>query len=217
MINIIIVDDHELYRFGIRASIESRHSADFCVVGEAGSGYELFALLKTVSADVVLLDIILPDMSGIEVANRLKTEYPDLKILTISADNSLETVEAMLEVGIHGFISKHNSCGEVLAEAIRSVMQELDYFGKDISEIIYKIYVAKKNTTEITSEFSEQEKRVIDLCHEGLPAKLIADRLNISTRTVDWHKSNIFRKLGINSTLEMVQYAVKKGIIRIEN
>ena len=217
MINIIIVDDHELYRFGIRASIESRHSTEFRVVAEVGSGYELFAFLKTISADVVLLDIMLPDMSGIEIARRLKTEYPDLKILTISADNSLETVETMLEIGINGFVSKLNSNADTLAEAIRSVMQDLDYFGKDISDIIYKIYVAKKNTTEITSEFSEQEKRVIDLCHEGLPAKLIADRLNISTRTVDWHKSNIFRKLGINSTLEMVQFAVKKGIIRIEN
>jgi DNA-binding NarL/FixJ family response regulator len=93
-------------------------------------------------------------------------------------------------------------------------MQGLEYFGKDISEIIYRIYVAKKKTNEITSEFSEKERSIIKLCHEGLPAKLIADRLKISTRTVDWHKSNIFRKLEINSTLEMLQYALKNGILK---
>jgi len=216
MINIIIVDDHELYRFGIRTAVETNHP-DLCVVGEAASGAELFALLKAVSVDIILLDIMLPDMSGIDIARRLKEETPTLKILTISADNSLDTVQAMLETGVSGFISKLNSNADTLAEAIRSVMQDFEYFGKDISKIIYQIYVAKKNTTEVTSEFSEQEKRVIKLCHEGLPAKLIADRLGISARTVDWHKSNIFQKLGINSTLEMLQYALKNGIIRIDN
>jgi len=94
-------------------------------------------------------------------------------------------------------------------------MQGFDYFGTDISAIICRIYVAKKKTTKITSEFTEQEKRIIELCHEGLSAKLIADRLGITTRTADWHKSNIFSKLGINSTLEMVQFAVKNGIIEM--
>jgi len=212
-INVLIVDDHELFRLGLRTVIESRYP-DIVITGEAGSGAEFFALLKVAPVDIVLLDIALPDMSGIEIARRLKTEYPDMKILVISAENSVETVEDMLHIGINGFISKINSNPDMLAQAIQSIMQGFEYFGSDISNIIYRVYVAKRKTDEISSEFSEQEKQIIKYCIEGLPAKLIADRLSISTRTVDWHKSNIFRKLGINSTLEMVQFAVKNGIIR---
>ena len=211
-INIFIVDDHELFRFGVRMAIESRHS-DIVVVGEAESGVEFFALLKTVTPDIVLLDIDLPDMNGIDIARRLKTERPEIKILAVSAEKTASIVGKMVDSGIEGFISKLKSNPDVLADAIRSVAQGLEYFGKDISDIISRIYIAKKKTAEITSEFSEQEKHVIECCHEGLSAKQTADRLFISVRTVDWHKYNIFRKLGINNTREMVRFAEQNGII----
>ena len=213
MIKIIIVDDHELFRLGIRSVIESRHP-DISIVGEAGLGAEFFALLKTTIPDLVLLDIVLPDMSGIAIARRLKKEYPEIKILIVSADNTTATAEELLDAGIEGFISKLKGSPDTLVEAIRSIMQGLEYFGRDISDIIRHIYLTKKKTAEVTSEFSEQERWVIECCHEGLPAKLIADRLGISARTVDWHKSNIFRKLGITNSLEMVRFAVKNGIIK---
>jgi len=164
----------------------------------------------------VLLDIILPDMSGIEIARRLKTERPKLKILAVSAENSTPVVQEMLDIGIDGFISKRHGGIDTFAEAVRSIMQGVDYFGKDISEIIYRIYVAKKKTVEVSGEFTPQEKRIIELCREGLPGKLIADRLEISLRTVNNHKNHIFRKLGITNTMEMVQYALKNGIIQLE-
>ena len=216
MIRVIIVDDQEFFRMGVKAAIESRHS-DLCVVGEAASGAEFFALLKTVDADIVLLDIVLPDMNGIEIAQRLKTERPELKILVVSAENTALAVKAMLDIGVEGFISKR--CGQVdeYIHAMHSIMHDINYFGKDISEIIYHLYVSIKKTPEVTAEFTEQEKRIIELCRECMSAKQIADRLFISMRTVNNHKNNIFRKLGINSTAKMVQYAVKHGIIRIEN
>ena len=213
MPKIIIVDDHDLFRLGLQTTLKNRH-ADISVVGEAHSGTSLFSLLKTTACDLVLLDIALPDMSGIEIARILKTKHPKLKIIVISADNSAPIIEELIDIGIEGFINKSNCNSDTLAEAIRSVMQGIEYFGKDISEIIYRIYVAQKKTSEISSEFSEQEKSVIQYCHQGLSGKQIADRLNLSLRTVDWHKSNIFRKLGINTTLEMVRFAVKNGIIK---
>ena len=211
-IRVIMVDDHELFRLSLRTAIEYNHP-DIVITGEAGSGAAFFELIKTVTADMVLLDIAMPGMSGFDIARRLKIERPDMKILAVSAENAASTIEEMLEIGIEGFVSKSNSKPDILAHAIRSVMQGLDYFGKDISEIISSIYIAKKKTTKVSEEFSEQEKKIIELCLEGLPAKLIADRLRISTRTVDWHKSNMFSKLGINSTLELVQFAVKNKII----
>ena len=215
MINVIIVDDHELFRLGVRTAIENRHS-DLRIVGEAESGAELFALLADVEADIVLLDIALPDMSGIDIARRLKKERPTLKILAISAENSTPVVQAMLDVGIEGFISKRHGGVDAFAKAIRSIMQGIDYYGTDISEIIYCIYVAKKKTAEVSAEFTKQEKRIIELCREGLPGKLVADRLGITISTVNNHKNNIFRKLGITNTMEMVQYAMKNGIIQME-
>jgi len=215
MISVILVDDHELFRSGIRLALTSRHP-DIHIAGEAETGAEFFAILKTTPADLVVLDVIMPDMSGIEIAKQLKKEKPEMKILVVSSENTAAVTEALLEVGINGFISKRMGGIDALADAIHSVMNGLDYFGKDISDIIYRIYVAKKKTTEITSEFTQQERKIIELCREGLQSKQIAGQLCISPRTVENHKNHIFRKLGINSTLEMIQYAMKHGIIGIK-
>jgi DNA-binding NarL/FixJ family response regulator len=156
-------------------------------------------------------------MSGEEIARRLRNEYPAIKILAISAETSAETVQAMFEAGISGFISKQHSGGEELVNAIRTVMSGAEYFGRDIAAIMFDVYVSKKKTTEVTSEFTDREREVIHACREGLMVKEIALRMGVSINTVVTHKKRIFLKLGINNTMEMVQYAVKKGIIRVEN
>ena len=216
MIYVIIVDDHPMFRTGIRMYIESKCN-DICVVGEAGSGEELFRLPELTVAGLVLLDIELAGMNGIETARRLKREYPEMKILIISAQTTNEVVSAMLDTGINGFISKHRGGYENVAEAIRAVSNGYEYFGTDISEIIYNIYITTKKTTKITLEFTTQERQIIELCGQGLSAKKIAERLYITHRTVEHHKQNIFEKLGIHSTNELIQFAIKSGIIRIEN
>jgi len=213
-VRVIIVDDHTLFRMGLRTMLQS-DDFEIEVVGEAECGEKLFAVLKTTQAELILLDINLPDMPGAEIARRLRSEYPDIKILAISAENSAKTVEDMLDAGINGFISKQKSDAHELSEAIQAVMNGLEYFGKDISTLIYNIYVAKKKTIEITPEFTEREKDIILLCSEGLLYKEIANRLGITFHTVNTHKKNIFLKLGINNTMEMVRYALKTGIIRI--
>ena len=215
-IRIILVDDHALYRDGIKMAIQFNHP-DIVVVGEAKYGADLFRLLLTpegAEADIILLDIELPDMSGIEIARRIKSQYPEKKILIISAKHTAENVEKIIEVGVEGFVSKDNCDNAVVINAIRTIIQGFEYFGSDISEIIRRIYISKKKTAQVTSEFTEQEKRILECCHDRLPAKLIADRLCISVRTVEWHKSNIFKKLDINNTYEMVIYALRNGIIK---
>jgi DNA-binding NarL/FixJ family response regulator len=139
-------------------------------------------------------------------------------IFAAGADHAVDMVlEAMLDVGIDGFISKRQGDADELAEAIRTIMSGLEYFGRDISAIIYDVFVSKKKTTIVTPEFTEREKEIILACRDGLLCKEIAARLGISTHTVNTHKNNIFTKLGINNTMEMVQYALKKGIIRVRN
>ena len=211
--NIIIVDDHDFFRLGLRTAIEKNHP-DIAVVAEAKTGTEFFALLKIHPVDLVLLDILLPDMNGVEIARKLKEERPEIKILAISAETTAAHIKEMLEIGIEGFISKFDSSVDTLTDAIRAIMQGLEYYGKDISQIISQIYLASKRTMQVTQEFSEQEKRIIECCHEGLSGKQIADRICISYKTMEWHKANIFRKLNIHSTLELVRFAMTHGIIR---
>ena len=215
-IQIILVDDHSLFRKGLKAIFKCDYP-DIAVTGEAESGEQLFSILAAgTPADLVLLDINLPGgMGGDETARRLRSEYPALKILAISAENTQETVHGMLEAGIHGFISKQQGKEDELANAIRSVAGGLDYFGRDISYIIYDVVKSKSLTQTANPDFSVRELDVIRLCREGLMGKEIADRLGISPHTVTTYKSRIFEKIGLNSTIEMVNYALQKGIIRI--
>jgi len=212
MTRIIIVDDHKLFRFGIRGILEGKHE-DIIIAGDVEDGNALFQLLKTTPADLILLDIYLPGMGGVEIAEQLRKEYPKIKILVFSCNNSPEVINRLLSIGIDGFISKQMSSEIELIEAIRAVMNGMEYFGRDIASIICNIYISVKKTMEVTPEFTNQEKHIIDLCHKGLLAKEIAYQLNINYRTVEKHKENIFRKLGINNTMEMVQYAINQGII----
>ena len=216
VIQIIIVDDHRLFRMGLKNTLQTACS-DIHVAGEADSGEALFALPALATADLVLLDINLPDMGGAEIARRLTRDYPEIKILAISAENDNKTVQYMIDAGIDGFISKQNSDADELMQAIHSVMNCEEYFGRDIASIIYDVYVAKKKTTVITPEFTGREREIILLCREGLICKEIANRLNISTNTINFHKKNIYQKLGINNTVEMVKYAMATGIIRMGN
>jgi len=215
MIHVIVVDDHALFRLGAKSALNDKYFG-ISVVGEAESGTELFGILKTTHADIVLLDISLPDMSGIEIARRLRDEYPLIKILVISIDNTVSAVQALMNVGINGFISKRHGSADELPEAIHTIMDGFEYYGKDISRIIYDIYVSKEAEAGIITEFTKREKEIIALCRNGLMSKEIASHLKISPRTVDTHKNNIFKKIGINNSIEMVQYALKHGIITLE-
>jgi len=215
-IKIIIVDDHRLFRIGLKAIISDGHP-DILVAGEAGCGKELFKILPITPADVVLLDINLPDMNGAEIACCLRHDYPNMKILAVSAEDSIETIQSMVEAGIDGFVSKQKGDTDELINAIRTVAEGLDYYGRDIAPIIYGVYVSKKKTTDITTEFSDREREVIIACRDGLLCKEIADRMGISINTINTYKKRIFQKLGINTTVEIVQYALKKGIVRMES
>ena len=216
MIKVIVVDDHRLFRMGLKAAINSGHP-DIQITGEAECGKELLKLLPTTPADVVLLDINLPDKHGAEIARSIRKEYPAIKILAVSGENSTDTIKSMLDTGIEGFISKQLSDIDELADAIRAVASGLEYFGRDIAKIVYDVYVAKKKTVQVTNEFTEREREIILACKDGLLCKEIADKMGISINTINTHKRRIFQKLGINTTIEMVQYAMKCGIIRIEN
>lgn len=208
-INILLVEDQVLTRMGMTMALN--RNSECRIVAEANSVHEAKQQLKqNQDLDLVLLDLMLPDGNGIEVVRFLKQRGSDIKVLVISADNNQETILQLVELGIDGFISKYADI-PTLATAIHSVYNGIEYFGKDIAEIIQAVSTAKGPSEEV---FTGRELDIVRLCAKGLSVKQIAEDLCISTRTVETHKNNIFKKLGFNSTSELIRWVFDHGVVR---
>ncbi len=208
-INILLVEDQVLTRMGMTMALN--RNSECLIVAEASSVHEAKQQLKqNQDLDLVLLDLMLPDGNGIEVVRFLKQRGSDIKVLVISADNNQETILQLVELGIDGFISKYADI-PTLATAIHSVYNGIEYFGKDIAEIIQAVSTAKGPSEEV---FTGRELDIVRLCAKGLSVKQIAEDLCISTRTVETHKNNIFKKLGFNSTSELIRWVFDHGVVR---
>lgn len=208
-IRLMLVDDHPLMLLGISSMLDGK--ADIQVVGTAGNGQEALTKARELNPDVMMLDIVMPGMDGVELARQMRAELPDVRLLVLSSDTSLATLEPLLGIGIDGFLPK-SSESAVMLEAVRSVAAGYEYFGTDIARLIERISLAKKASDSL---FTPRELDVIRLSAQGLQYKEIAGRLGIKYLTVVTIKNNIFRKLGINNTVELVVYALKKGLISL--
>ncbi len=213
-IRVIIVDDHFLVRLGLRQTLTSKDfGREVEIVGEAGDAAEFYSLISnSIIADLVLLDIRLPDESGIDIARRICNENIDLKILILSAESGDDVIEQIAGLDIGGFVSKGIKPRE-LRRAMESVLDGVEYFGKDIAKLMHNVKVAKSEVCE--SVFTSKELEVLNLAAQGLYSKEIGDKLGISPKTVSVHKSNIFKKLGINNSVELTHYALKMGFIKV--
>lgn len=208
-IRLLLVDDHPLMLLGISSMLDGK--ADIQVVGTASNGQEALERARELNPDVMMLDIVMPGMDGVELARQMRAELPDVRLLVLSSDTSLATLEPLLGIGIDGFLPKSSESAAML-EAVRSVAAGYEYFGTDIARLIERISLAKKASESL---FTPRELDVIRLSAQGLQYKEIAGRLGIKYLTVVTIKNNIFRKLGINNTVELVVYALKKGLISL--
>ncbi len=207
-VRLMLVDDHPLMLFGITAMLEGKGVE---IVGTAGNGIDALKKAEELKPDVMMLDIVMPGMDGIELARRMRAEMPDVALLVLSSDSSLASLETLLNIGIDGFMSK-TSDASVMIDAIKSVAAGYEFYGTDIARLIERISLAKKASN---SMFTPREIDVIRLSCMGLQYKEIAGRLGIKYLTVVTIKNNIFRKLGINNTVELVIYAIKNGLISL--
>lgn len=211
LINVILVDDHPLMRLGVKASLMA-YKGEINVAGEASSADELFSVLPDKEVDVVLLDIQMPGMSCEDAVRKLKKDFPKVKILVLSSINEDEIIYRLIKVGIDGFVPKTTNI-EKIKTAINNVYSGLSYYGVDITKIMGRNDHERPSSS--IAELTEREKEVIVLCCDGLLSKEIALRLNISHRTVEMHKSNIFKKLGINNTIELLKWSIEHGIVKL--
>jgi DNA-binding NarL/FixJ family response regulator len=213
-IRVIIVDDHQIIRDGIKALISGVDGLE--IAGEAGSAEELLSRVNSFNADVALVDISLPGISGIKMTQQLAVTHPDLKILILSMHLNEEYVSNALKAGALGYLAK-NTTREELITAIRRVAEGQKYLGKEVSEVITAGYIqrAKIDATVENEILSRREVEILRLTAEGHGNKEISEKLFISIRTVESHKNHIMQKLGLKSAVEMTRYALKKGLIQI--
>lgn len=209
MIKVLLADDHPLMLLGLGTMLEG--CPEMNVVGTASDGAAAFEKAAATKPDVMVFDIVMPVMDGISLCRKMRAELPDVALLALSSDTSQATLEQLLHIGIDGFLPK-TADDQTIVEAIRSVAAGYEYFGTDIARLIEKISLAKKASDTL---FTPRELDVIRLSCKGLQYKEIASSLGIKYLTVVTIKNNIFRKLGINNTVELVLYAIKKNLITL--
>lgn len=212
-IKLIIVDDHQIVRDGIVASLML--CDDIEVIAEASNGKKLLEKLENYSPDVIILDIAMPDMTGIEACKILKADYPEIRIVIFTGNENQESIFEALKAGADAFLPKE-ATREELIKAIYAVQKGDKYISKIISNTVIIDYInSEKNEKPKSACLSERENEIIKLIAEGLPYKEIAEKLFISPKTVEKHKRNILDKLKLETTIDLVKYAIKNKIIEI--
>jgi len=215
MIKVLLVDDHKIVRDGIRALLSGQE--DISVYNEAGSGSEMYRLLNADLPDIILMDISLPDFSGIELCEKVREQYQTVKVLFLSMYTSEEFIFNAIKAGAQGYLPKNISQDELLY-AIRTVASGEEYFSESVSNVILKSYIKKAQDKEPgnltqSNALSKRELEILRLFAEGRTNPQIADQLFISTRTVESHKNHIMQKLGLKTAVDLIKFAIRHHII----
>jgi len=202
-IKIIIVDDHPLVLDGLKARLQ--RSDEIEIVGEATDGVRALEVAEEAQPDVVLLDINMPNMNGLEAAQIFKERFQDLRVLILSMHDDREYVLNLTRAGVHGYVLKSAPFDELLS-AIKAVNRGAVYYSAGISNILME------ESDKPDSGLTTREQTVLRLLSKGLTSKQMAEKMFISVRTVETHRRNIKRKLELNSTTELIRYAIDHGL-----
>jgi DNA-binding NarL/FixJ family response regulator len=208
---ILLVDDHQIIREGLRMMLE--REPDFNVVAEASNSAEALAQVRDASPDLVVMDLQLGNADGIETSRRILSEFPEVRILILSALADPNLINQAIETGAMGYLLKTKAADEFV-RAIRAIMAGNSYLCAEVSQIVvsgYKQLLAAKSAPA-RSPLTQREREVLKLTAQGLRIKDIANQLNIGVKTVETHRSNLMGKLACNSSAELTRYAIREGI-----
>jgi two-component system response regulator NreC len=212
---VLIVDDHTIVRDGISSLLAL--AGDIEVVGEAANGREGLEKVSKLLPDVVLMDISMPIMGGLEAIPRIRKEFPETRILVLTQYDDKEHVFPAIQAGANGFISKTAASSE-LTSGVRAVAAGESYLSPAIAKLFVEDY-QRVTPIEVKSdpynELTDREREMLKLVVEGYKTRQIADMLAITPKTVEAHKTSLMRKLGIHSNLELIKYALRRGIINL--
>jgi DNA-binding NarL/FixJ family response regulator len=211
VIRVFIVDDHEIFRNGLKMVINKLGYAK--VVAEAVDGKDFLDQLETTKTDLVLMDIEMPVMNGIEATRTALSKYPELKVIALTMFKEDAYIQSMIEAGVKGFLIK-NIRKEVLDRALQAVYHGKTYYSEELWDYFTKT-IAGEEKTDPALGLTKREIEVLALIAEGLSNKEIADRLFVSERTVVGHKSNLMTKTNTKNTVGLMAYAMKNGLVSI--
>lgn len=211
MTTILIADDHGIVREGLRRLLEAED--DISVCGEAVDGNDLLEQAERLRPDVVILDITMPRLGGLETLERLRKRSPGLKAILLSMHGDPPFVQSAVALGADGYLLKNGPAGEIL-EAVRAVVGGGSYFSPPVAKEIVEQLRTPSRGSEPFSVLSSREREILHLIADGLSAKEIATNLKISTKTVEAHRTSLMRKLGVRKATELVRYAMRHGLVQ---
>ena len=208
---ILLVDDHKIIRDGLKALIGKQ--TDMEVVAEADTGRKALQLSRKLKPDIVIMDISMPDLNGIDATCQIVRELPEVKVIALSMHSQKQFVEGMLKAGVSGYLIK-DSAFEELITAVKTVMNGRLYLSPDITSVVVDEYLKYQHAfkDERLVELTVREREVLQLIAEGQPVKKIADKLCISIKTVETHRSRIMNKLDLHTVAELTKYAIREGL-----
>jgi DNA-binding NarL/FixJ family response regulator len=210
---ILIVDDHTLLRAGLRALLSQ--DPDIEIVGEADNGRDAIRAVGQLAPHLVLMDLTMPGMNGIEAVTEIKRRYPDVRILVMTLHKAEDYIHASLKAGADGYILK-DATQEELRVAIRSVLLGKTYLSMDVSAKVVTGYLGggkSSGASSVYDSLTHREREVLKLVAEGKSNKYIAEFLNLSVKTVEKHRSNLMSKLDVHNASGLTAYAIEKGLV----
>ncbi|RJQ42497.1 MAG: DNA-binding response regulator [Nitrospiraceae bacterium] len=209
--SILIADDHKIVRDGLRTMLSKYPEIE--VVGEAEDGRTTVRLVNQLSPDIVIMDIAMPDLNGIEATRQIIAEKPGVKVIALSMHSDKRYISAMFKAGASGFLQKHCAFQEMMT-AIQTIKEDKTYLSPAISGTVVEDFIRhpEKAESSVFSVLSSREREVLQLLSEGQNTKEIAAVLNVSIKTVEAHRVKIMSKLGIHSMAELTKYAVREGL-----
>ena len=211
-IRLLVVDDHPVVRRGINLCLAKQERIE--IVGEAGDGREAVRKARELHPDIILMDIDMPQMSGLAVTELLHKELPGIKVLILSMHGSTEYVLRILQSGARGYVLK-NAPSEELSRAIDVVQAGETYFSADIARVALNQYVRGNGDTQSAPSLTNREREVLILIADGLSNKEIACQLGVGVRTVETHRERIMRKLDIHNVAGLTKFAIAQGLITL--
>jgi two-component system NarL family response regulator len=211
-LRILLVDDHAMLREGLRSIL--RAESDVEVVGEAADGNSAIELARTLAPDIVVMDVGMPDLNGMEATRRIRAGSPGTRVIALSTHSDRRYVLGMLEAGAAGYVVKVSAYDE-LRQAVRTVAGGRVYLSPQIADVVLAAHVAT-SPTGAAKLLGSREREVLQLIAEGHRSPEIARRLHISAHTVETHRRNLMQKLGLHSVADLTRYAIREGITQAD-